>query len=120
MLLTSTEYETITGETAPIAFDAILGMVQGEFDAMTMFYFTDSILLVAPQGLQSALKRYLAYQVLAVSEAGGIVTGIEQAPQSVSVGKVSFGGSNRSSNPAADRLLPLLISYTNGTITPKE
>ena len=30
MLLTQAEYETIIGEIAPIAFDAILVMVQGE------------------------------------------------------------------------------------------
>ncbi len=117
MLLTSAEYETITGETTPIAFDAILTMVQGELDAMTLFYFTDSIILAAPQGLQNTLKRYLAYQVLAVSEAGGIIAGTEQLPQSASVGKISVSGGGKNSNPAADRLLPLLLSYANGTIT---
>lgn len=116
MLLTQAEYETIIGEIAPIAFDAILAMVQGELDAMTLSYYTESTLAAAPQGLQDALKRYLAYRVLGVSEAGGILAGIEQAPQSITVGKVSFSG-NRSANPAADRLLPLLLSYTNGTIT---
>ena len=117
MLLTSAEYETITGETAPIAFDAILSMVQGELDAMTLSYYTDSVLLAAPQGLQSALKRYLAYQVLAVSEAGGVISGTEQLPQSASVGKISVSGGGKTSNSAADHLLPLLLSYANGTVT---
>ena len=117
MLLTSAEYETITGETAPIAFDAILGMVQGEFDVMTLNYYNDITLTDAPQLIQSALKRYLAYQVLTVSEAGGIIAGTEQLPQSVSVGKISVSGGSKSGNPAADRLLPLLLSYANGTIT---
>ena len=116
MLLTSQEYETITSEIAPIAFDAILAMVLSEFEAMTLNYYTERTLAVAPQGIRDALKRYLAYKVLGASEAGGVVAGTEQSPQSVSVGKVSFSG-NQGSNPAADRLLPLLISYTNGTIT---
>jgi hypothetical protein len=116
MLLTSQEYETITSEIAPIAFDSILAMVQGEFDAMTLYYFSDSTLIDAPQGLRDTLKRYLAYKVLGACEAGGVVAGTEQAPQSVSVGKISFSGS-KGSNPAADRLLPLLLSYTNGTVT---
>ena len=117
MLLTSAEYETITGETAPIAFDAILTMVQGEFDAMTLSYYSESIVSAAPQGLQSALKRYLAYQVLAVSEAGGIIAGTEQLPQTASVGRISINGGGKSGNPVADRLLPLLLSYANGTVT---
>ena len=116
MLLTSQEYETITGELAPIAFDAILAMVQGELDAMTLYYFNDSTLADAPQGLRDTLKRYLAYKVLGASEAGGVVAGTEQSPPSVSVGKVSYSG-NKGSNPAADRLLPLLLSYANGTVT---
>ena len=115
MLLTQAEYETIIGEIAPVAFDVILAMVQGELDALTLSYYTESTLAAAPQGLQDTLKRYMAYKVLGVSEAGGILAGIEQSPQSITVGKVSFSG-NRSGNPAADRLLPLLISYTNGTI----
>ncbi|MBE0600227.1 MAG: hypothetical protein IH607_00450 [Firmicutes bacterium] len=117
MLLTSGEYETITGETTPIAFDAILAMVQGELDAITLNYYTETIVADAPQLIQSTLKRYLAYQVLAVSEAGGIIAGTEQIPQSVSVGKISVSGGGKSGNPAADRLLPLLLSYTNGTVT---
>ena len=116
MLLTQTEYETLTGELAPEDFDVLLTMVQGEFDAMTLSYSSDNIVADAPQVIQDTLKRYLAYKVLAASEAGGIVAGTEQSPQSVSVGKISFSGS-KGSNPAADRLLSLLLSYTNGTIT---
>ena len=116
MLLTQSEYENIIGEIAPIAFDAILAMVQAELDAMTLCYYTESTLAAAPQGIQTTYKRYLAYRVLGVSEAGGVVAGMEQSPQSISIGKVSFSGS-KGGNPAADRLLPLLISYTNGTIT---
>ena len=117
MLLTQAEYETITGEMAPADFDILLAMVQGKFDAMTLYYYNDSTVSAAPQGIQTTLKRYLAYKVLGSNEAGGVIAGTEQASQSVSVGKVSFSGSNRGGNPAADRLLPLLISYTNGMIT---
>ena len=116
MLLTQAEYETIIGEIAPLAFDAILSMIQGEFDAMTLSYYTESTLAAAPQVIQDTLKRFLAYKVLGVSETGGILSDIQHSPQSITVGKVSFSG-NRRGNPAADRLLPLLISYTNGTIT---
>lgn len=116
MLLTSNEYVEITGESVPADFTVILAMVQGEFDAMTLNYYNDITLTDAPQLIQDTLKRYLAFKVLGASEAGGVVAGAEQAPQSMTVGKVSFGGSN-GSNPAADRLLPLLLSYTNGTIT---
>jgi len=117
MLLTQAEYETITGEAAPIAFDAILAIVQGEFDAMTLNYYTETVITAAPQLIRDTIKRYLAYQVLAVSEAGGVIAGTEQLPQSVSVGKISINGGVKGGNPAADRLLPLLLSYANGTIT---
>ena len=116
MLLTRAEYETITGELAPEDFDVLLVMVQGEFDAMTLHFYTDGVVASAPQLIQSTLKRYLAYKVLGASEAGGVIAGVEPSPQSISVGKVSFSGS-RVRNPIADRLLPLLLSYTNGTIT---
>jgi hypothetical protein len=116
MLLTSQEYETITSEIAPEDFDVLLMMIQGAFDAMTLNYYTDSTLAVVPQLIRDTLKRYLAYKVLGASEAGGVIAGIEQSPQSVTVGKISFSG-NSVGNPLADRLLPLLISYTNGIIT---
>lgn len=116
MLLTRAEYESITGELAPDDFDVLLVMVQGDFDAMTLHYYTDGVVASAPQLIRDTLKRYLAYKVLGASEAGGVVAGVEPAPQSVSVGKVSFNGSHVG-NPLADRLLPLLISYTNGIIT---
>jgi hypothetical protein len=61
MLLTSAEYETITGETAPIAFDAILGNGAGRVrcdDAQLLQRHH----LTMPALIQSALKRYLAYQ----------------------------------------------------------
>lgn len=117
MLLTSAEYETITGETAPIAFDAILAMVQGEFDAMTLGYYTETVVIAAPHLIQDALKRYISYQVLAASESGGVVGGIEPLPASVSVGKISVSGGGKTGNSAADWLLPLLLSYANGTVT---
>ena len=116
MLLTQAEYETITGEMAPADFNILLAMVQGELDTMTLYYYNDNTVSAAPQGIQTTLKRYMAYKVLGSSEAGGVIAGTEQAPQSVSAGKISFSGNNRSGNPAADRLLPLLISYTNGMI----
>ena len=116
MLLTRAEYETITGELAPDDFDVLLVIVQGEFDAMTLHYYTEGVVASAPQCITDTLKRYLAYMVLGVSEAGGVIAGMEPTSQSVSVGKVSFSGS-RAGNPIADRLLPLLISYTNGAIT---
>jgi len=116
MLLTRAEYESITGELAPDDFDVLLVMVQGEFDAMTLHYYTDGVVASAPQLIQSNLKRYLVYKVLSASEAGGVIAGVEPLPQSVSVGKVSFSCSS-AGIPIADRLLPLLISYTNGTIT---
>ena len=116
MLLTRAEYETITGELAPDDFDVLLVMVQGEFDAMTLHFYTDGVAASAPQRITDTLKRYLAYKVLGASEAGGVMAGVEPAPQSVSVGKVSFSSSHVG-NPIADRLLPLLISYANGVIT---
>jgi hypothetical protein len=116
MLLTSQEYEAITGELAPEDFDVLLMMVQGEFDAMTLHYYNNITLTDAPQVIQDTLKRYLAYKVLGAGEAGGIAAGTEQSPQSITVGKISFS-SSKGSNPTADLLLPLLISYTNGTIT---
>jgi hypothetical protein len=116
MLLTRAEYESITGTLVPDDFEILLTMVQGDFDAMTLYYYSDSTLADAPLVIRGTLKRYLAYKVLGASEAGGIVAGTEQTPQSVSIGKISFSGS-KGSNPAADRLLPLLLSYTNGTVT---
>ena len=117
MLLTSAEYETLAGETAPIAFDAILSMVQGKFDAMTLGYYTETVVTTAPQLIRDTLKRYLVYQVLGISETGGVVGGIEQLPASMSVGKISVSGGGKTGNPAADWLLPLLLSYANGTVT---
>lgn len=121
MYLTSAQYATITGDTAPTDFAVCLSLAETLFDLHTLDYFSqlgETALAALPAVVLARIQKCVAYQVQAISGAGGVSGATENDPQSVSLGKFSYtnAGSTKANAlcaPAAS-LIPYLLSYIRG------
>lgn len=121
MYLTSAQYATITGDTAPTDFTVCLSLAETLFDLHTLDYFSqlgEAALAALPTVVLSRIQKCVAYQVQAISGAGGISGATENDPQSVSLGKFSYTNWQKSNgnslcSPSAS-LIPYLLSYIRG------
>ena len=115
MYLTSEQYATYTGESAPADFSACLDMAESLVDLHTMNFYAQVSVSALPALVQKMLQRAVAYQVQAISQVGGIVGMTEPHTQSESVGKVSYSMASQPTlcAPAA-MCIPFLLSYARG------
>lgn len=115
MYLTAEQYATYTGEAAPPDFAACLDMAESLVDLHTLNFYAQVSVSALPELVQKQLQRAVAYQVQAISQAGGIIGMTEPQVQSASVGKVSY---SMAAQPAlcapAALCIPFLLSYARG------
>ena len=115
MYLTAEQYETYTGEAAPTDFDACLDMAESLVDLHTLNFFAQVSVSALPALVQKQLQRAVAYQVQAISQAGGVAGMTEPQAQSASVGKVSY---SMAAQPAlcapAAQCIPFLNAFARG------
>jgi len=115
MYLTAEQYATYTGEAAPSDFNACLDMAESLVDLHTLNFYAQVSVSALPAVVQKYLQRAVAYQVQAISQAGGIAGMTEPHTQSASVGKVSY---SMAAQPAlcapAALCIPFLLSYARG------
>lgn len=111
--LTTAQYATITGATAPTDFTALLATAQHELDLRTWYYYEDGLTL--PDQITTALQRFLAFAVYAINAKGGMAYLNQDPFASMTVGKVSYTSKGTGSvfSPLADQNLPLLTSYAD-------
>ena len=115
MYLTSAQYATYTGETAPTDFTVCLDMAESLIDMQTLNFYAQVSVSALPATVQTMLQRAVAYQVQAISQAGGIASTTEPQVQSASVGKVSYTLAAKPTlcAPAAS-CIPFLLSFARG------
>jgi len=115
MYLTAEQYATYTGEAAPSDFDSCLDMAESLVDLHTMNFYAQVSVSALPALIQKALQRAVAYQVQAISQAGGIAGMTEPHTHSASVGRVSY---TMAAQPAlcapAAMCVPFLLSFARG------
>lgn len=115
MYLTAEQYATYTGEVTPTDFTACLDMAESLIDMHTLNFYAQVSVSALPAMVQKMLQRAVAYQVQAISQAGGIAGMTEPHVQSASVGRVSY---TMAAQPAlcapAAMCIPFLLSYARG------
>lgn len=120
MYLTTAEYATYTGETAPSDFTPCLTLAEALIDGHTLHYYAQvSDITALPARVLAWLKQAIAYQVQAISQGGGIAGSTEQQQGSVSLGKYSYtNGVNPTHMLCAptSALLPFLLAYARGAM----
>lgn len=116
MYLAAEQYATYTGEAVPADFNACLDMAESLVDLHTLNFYAQMTVTALPAVVQKYLQRAVAYQVQAISQAGGIAGMTEPHIQSASVGKVSYTVTTPTYTlcaPAA-MCIPFLLSYARG------
>ncbi len=115
MYLTAEQYTTYTGEAAPSDFNVCLDMAENLIDLHTLGFYAQVSVSALPVLAQKQLQRAVAYQVQAISQAGGVAGLTEPQVQSASVGKVSY---TMAAKPAlcapAASCIPFLLSFARG------
>jgi len=115
MYLTAEQYATYTGEDVPADFYSCLDMAESLIDLHTLNFYAQVSVSALPVLVQKALQRAVAYQVQAISQAGGIAGMTEPHVQSASVGRVSY---TMAAQPAlcapAAMCVPFLLSFARG------
>ncbi len=115
MYLTAEQYATYAGESAPPDFTACLDMAEAMIDLYTMNFYAQETLSELPERVLATLRRAVAYQVQAISQAGGVASMTEPQVKSASIGKVSYSvdATPVLCAPAA-MLVPYLNAYARG------
>ncbi len=115
--LTSAEYATITGRTAPSDFTALEAQAERTVDDLTLYGYVGRTLSALPSIVQDRLKSAVAFQVLLLDDIG-LGGANESAVSSASIGKFSYSGADAGDGVAqlAQRNIPFLLAYMRGVL----
>lgn len=120
--LTTAEYATITGETAPSNFTQLEASASSLINSLVNYGLTGRTVSGFPSYVLNPLREMMAFQILFLDE-NGLNSVNDSAAGSVSIGKFSYSGggdSQSGKHPArskvVDQNIPLLRAYLRGVV----
>ena len=117
--LTSAEYVTITGRTAPSDFATLEAQAERTVDDLTLYGYVGRSIADLPTLVQDRLKAAVAFQVLMLDDVG--LDGANEAPvSSASIGKFSYSGAGAGAHDGVAQItrshIPFLVAYMRGVL----
>ena len=120
--LTTAEYATITGETAPGNFTQLEASASSLINSLVNYGLTGRTVSGFPSYVLDPLREMMAFQVLFLDESG-LNSANDSAAGSVTIGKFSYSGGGDSQGGKAparskvvDQNIPLLRAYLRGVV----
>ena len=120
--LTTAEYATITGETAPSNFTQLEASASSLINSLVNYGLTGRTVSGFPSYVLDPLREMMAFQILFLDE-NGLNSVNDSAAGSVSIGKFSYsgggdsqGGKTPARSKVVDQNIPLLRAYLRGVV----